>query len=94
MFVSIVADNRVKDVTAKYASGWMAATRKLRVVEDWWQETLKPFKPYKTDRDENEDLQLYGKSSRMGMYNPFKLQPLMWSHDVKLYPINNLSSYS
>ena len=30
----------MRDVTARYAKQWLSQTRKLRVDEDWWTETL------------------------------------------------------
>jgi len=37
----------IKDVTVRYASDWLIATRKLRVSsvdQHWWKDTLNPFK--------------------------------------------------
>ena len=46
----------MSDVTARYASEWCTATRKLRLNE-WWQETLQPYASSKADREmEDEDI--------------------------------------
>ena len=37
-------ENAIKDVTNRYASSWMSKTRKLRIDDDWWEETLRPYK--------------------------------------------------
>ncbi|XP_070559487.1 DNA repair protein complementing XP-C cells-like [Ptychodera flava] len=51
-------DNTVKDVTCRYASKWMSHTRKQRVDDEWWEETLSPYQPCDTDRNESEDMAL------------------------------------
>ena len=36
----------MKDITARYADGWMTTTRKLRITSldyDWWKETMEIF---------------------------------------------------
>lgn len=48
----------VSDVTARYAPGWCTDTRKQRVDEGWWAESLRP---YRSDdivevMEENEDI--------------------------------------
>ncbi|XP_077869408.1 DNA repair protein complementing XP-C cells homolog [Saccoglossus kowalevskii] len=51
-------DNHVKDVTSRYASKWMSHTRKQRVDEEWWQQTLTPYQLKDKDKSEKEDLAL------------------------------------
>lgn len=45
----------MSDVTARYASDWCTATRRLRLSESWWQETLEPYAPSKEERELEED---------------------------------------
>lgn len=50
-------DGYLKDVTPRYSSQWMLKTRKLRVQEEWWEKTMKPY--LKIDEDnEREDTQI------------------------------------
>ena len=42
-FPTSALDGVLRDLTARYARQWMSHTRKLRVAEEWWQETLAPF---------------------------------------------------
>uniref|UniRef100_A0A915HUT2 Uncharacterized protein n=1 Tax=Romanomermis culicivorax TaxID=13658 RepID=A0A915HUT2_ROMCU len=54
-------DNSIKDVTARYNSSYVVKSiRKLRLQEEWWQETLtlKAFKSKKPLRERLEDMQL------------------------------------
>nr|CAB3267791.1 DNA repair protein complementing XP-C cells-like [Phallusia mammillata] len=54
-------DSAIKDVTARYASGWLTTTRKLRisyVESDWWNNTMKMFKTKKKAMDNEENKQL------------------------------------
>jgi hypothetical protein len=50
-------DNRgtAKDLTRRYSSKWLTLTIKQRVENDWWMETLEPFKGKQTARDREED---------------------------------------
>ena len=46
-------------MTPRYSSQWMLKTRKLRVQEEWWEKTMKPY--LKKDKDnEREDTQIQG----------------------------------
>lgn len=47
--------NKVKDITRRYASEWLTGTQKLRAKSEWLNETLKPFRGKKTARDKEED---------------------------------------
>lgn len=56
-------DNRVKDVTKRYASEWSTKTRLARVshLEEkklWWERTLLYLQPYDAQRDIDEEKQL------------------------------------
>lgn len=47
----------MSDVTARYASDWCTATRRLRLSESWWKETLEPYALSKEERElEEEDI--------------------------------------
>lgn len=47
----------MSDVTARYASDWCTATRRFRLSESWWQETLQPYAATKEERElEEEDI--------------------------------------
>ena len=48
-------DFKVKDITQKYAGNWVTQTRKLRIDEEWWKETLQPYCPVDLIRDRTED---------------------------------------
>ena len=52
----------VCDVTARYASDWCTDTRKHRVDEKWWVQSLRPFKPDDIIEimEENEDIACEG----------------------------------
>ncbi|KAI4468325.1 dna repair protein xp-c / rad4 [Holotrichia oblita] len=51
-------DHSIKDLTKRYCLNWNTVTRKLRVDDKWWNETLLPYKPPRSarDREEDEDL--------------------------------------
>ncbi|XP_015775545.1 PREDICTED: DNA repair protein complementing XP-C cells homolog [Acropora digitifera] len=59
--ISFDNKNAIKDVTNRYASSWMSKTRKLRIDDDWWEETLLPFKSRNKKMNELEDSQLEDK---------------------------------
>ncbi|KAH1011769.1 hypothetical protein HUJ04_001064 [Dendroctonus ponderosae] len=51
-------NRNVKDVTQRYCQNFNTITRKLRINQKWWNESLKPFQAVLTarDREEDEDL--------------------------------------
>ncbi len=51
-------DGCIKDVTKRYAANWFSHTRKLRVDDNWWMESIEPFRPLNAHRDEQEDLKI------------------------------------
>lgn len=53
--VSVDGDGFVKDLGRKYDPTWLTASRKRRVDEDWWEETLEPFLGPEDERDLKED---------------------------------------
>ncbi|XP_049837744.1 DNA repair protein complementing XP-C cells homolog isoform X2 [Schistocerca gregaria] len=52
-------DGTIRDVTRRYCPKWHTVTQKLRVDEEWWKESLKPFAGQRTARDHQEDEDLY-----------------------------------
>ncbi|KAF3696646.1 DNA repair protein complementing XP-C cells [Channa argus] len=59
--VSVDGDGFVKDLGRKYDPTWMTLSRKRRVDEDWWQETLESFMGPEDERDIKEDKELQNK---------------------------------
>nr|XP_019945076.1 PREDICTED: DNA repair protein complementing XP-C cells [Paralichthys olivaceus] len=59
--VSVDGDGFLKDLGRKYDPTWMTSSRKRRVDEDWWDETLEPFLGPEDDRDKKEDKELQNK---------------------------------
>lgn len=53
--VSVDGDGFVKDLGRKYDPTWMTSSRKRRVDEEWWEETLEPFQGPEDERDKKED---------------------------------------
>lgn len=53
--VSVDGDGFLKDLGRKYDPTWMTSSRKRRVDEEWWEETLEPFLGPEFDRDLKED---------------------------------------
>lgn len=72
--------NRVKDITRKYASGWLTSTKKKRIDPAWWEESLKPFAPPTgCERELVENTQIQSKLQRQPMpasIAEFKNHPL------------------
>lgn len=48
-------DNTLKDVTRRYLSSWLIKAKKIRVAQNWWTETLQPFRGKETLLDKKED---------------------------------------
>lgn len=53
--VSVDGDGFVKDLGKKYDPTWMTSSRKRRVDDDWWEETLEPFLGPEDEKDTKED---------------------------------------
>lgn len=53
--VSVDGDGFVKDLGRKYDPTWMTSSRKRRVDEDWWDETLQPFLGPEDEKDKREE---------------------------------------
>ncbi|GJQ66153.1 hypothetical protein Trydic_g4215 [Trypoxylus dichotomus] len=51
-------EHHVKDLTKRYCSNWNTVTRKLRVDDKWWNETLLPYKALSNAREREEDEEL------------------------------------
>ncbi|XP_056642265.1 DNA repair protein complementing XP-C cells homolog [Diorhabda sublineata] len=48
-------DNTIKDVTKRYCTNYNTVTRKLRINEKWWEESIRPFLEKSTPRSREED---------------------------------------
>lgn len=48
-------NNNIKDVTQRYCPNFNTVTRKLRIGQTWWMDSLKPFMGIPTARDKEED---------------------------------------
>ncbi|KAM9855192.1 DNA repair protein complementing XP-C cells [Aulostomus maculatus] len=59
--VSVDGDGFLKDLGRKYDPTWMTSSRKRRVEDDWWEETLEPFQRPEDERDIKEDKELENK---------------------------------
>ncbi|KAK2851147.1 hypothetical protein Q5P01_007423 [Channa striata] len=59
--VSVDGDGFVKDLGRKYDPTWMTLSRKRRVDEEWWQETLELFMGPEDERDIKEEKELQNK---------------------------------
>ncbi|KAK4073789.1 hypothetical protein Trihar35433_3263 [Trichoderma harzianum] len=72
--IAFNADGTAKDVTRRYAKGYAAKTRKLRIEtalddgQKWWRKVMKMYKPKTTsDLDQIEDIELSGVEAREPM---------------------------
>ena len=54
----------MRDVTARYASGWCTHTHKQRLDDVWWAESLRPYQPSRLDGEE-EDKDLLSRCSQL-----------------------------
>ncbi|XP_041656376.1 DNA repair protein complementing XP-C cells isoform X2 [Cheilinus undulatus] len=59
--VSVDNDGFIKDLGRKYDPTWMTSSRKRRVEEEWWEETLEPFLGPEDERDKKEEKELQNK---------------------------------
>ncbi|XP_077400420.1 DNA repair protein complementing XP-C cells isoform X2 [Vanacampus margaritifer] len=59
--VGVDGDGFVKDLGRKYDPTWLTSTRKRRVEEEWWEETLQPFLRPEDERDVKEDKEMQKK---------------------------------
>ncbi|XP_029013015.1 DNA repair protein complementing XP-C cells isoform X2 [Betta splendens] len=59
--VSVDGEGFVKDLGRKYDPNWMTSSRRRRVDEDWWEETLAPFLGPEDERSKREEKELQHK---------------------------------
>lgn len=57
--VSLDGNGFLKDLGRKYDPTWMTSSRKRRVEDEWWEETLKPFSGPEDERDIKEDKEVH-----------------------------------
>uniref|UniRef100_A0A8C5EGE4 Xeroderma pigmentosum, complementation group C n=1 Tax=Gouania willdenowi TaxID=441366 RepID=A0A8C5EGE4_GOUWI len=59
--VSVDQEGFVKDLGRKYDPTWMTTSRKRRVDESWWEETLQPLLGPEDEKDVKEEKELQNK---------------------------------
>ncbi|XP_051805318.1 DNA repair protein complementing XP-C cells isoform X2 [Acanthochromis polyacanthus] len=59
--VSVDGDGFLKDLGRKYDPTWMTSSRKRRIDDEWWEETLEPFLGPEDERDIKEEKELQNK---------------------------------
>ncbi|RVE70241.1 hypothetical protein OJAV_G00062960 [Oryzias javanicus] len=59
--VAVDGDGFLKDLGRKYDPTWMTTSRKRRVDDDWWEETLQFFLGPEDERDAKEEKELQSK---------------------------------
>ncbi|KAM9752682.1 DNA repair protein complementing XP-C cells [Menidia menidia] len=59
--VAVDGDGFLKDLGRKYDPTWMTSSRKRRVDDEWWEETLEPFLGPEDERDIKEEKELQNK---------------------------------
>ncbi|KAK7884619.1 hypothetical protein WMY93_027742 [Mugilogobius chulae] len=59
--ISVDGDGFLKDLGSKYDPTWMTTSRKRRVDDEWWEESLEPFLGPDDERDQQEDKELQSK---------------------------------
>ncbi|XP_068109166.1 DNA repair protein complementing XP-C cells isoform X2 [Hyperolius riggenbachi] len=77
--VGIDNTGRVKDVTRRYDPEFMTGSRKRRVDQEWWEETLMPYKNTDMEREDREDAEFEAKLLEQPLptsINEFKNHPL------------------
>lgn len=56
--IAFNADGTVKDVTKRYSPKYSQVTVKQRVSVEWWEKSLKPFRPKQTRQEAQEDSEM------------------------------------
>lgn len=74
--VSVDGDGFVKDLGRKYDPTWMTSSKKRRVDEDWWEETLEPFLGPEDERDMKEDKEVRQTNPEIYVLHIYNLQLL------------------
>ncbi|XP_055022336.1 DNA repair protein complementing XP-C cells [Boleophthalmus pectinirostris] len=59
--ISVNGDGFLKDLGSKYDPTWMTSSRKRRVDDEWWEESLEPFLGPEDERGQQEDKELQSK---------------------------------
>ncbi|CAL8281906.1 unnamed protein product, partial [Merluccius merluccius] len=59
--VAVDGAGRLRDLGRKYDPAWMTSSRRRRVDQEWWAETLAPFLGFEKERDEKEEKELQAK---------------------------------
>lgn len=77
--VSVDGDGFVKDLGRKYDPTWMTSSRKRRVDDDWWDETLSPFMGPENEKDKKEDKEVPESSLLVQLCFEFFVIELLYS---------------
>lgn len=56
--VAVDGSGFLKDLGRKYDPTWMTSSRKRRVDDEWWEETLEPFLGPEDERDKKEEMEV------------------------------------
>ncbi|KAM6924337.1 DNA repair protein complementing XP-C cells [Xenentodon cancila] len=59
--VAVDGNGSLKDLGRKYDPTWMTSSRKRRVDDDWWEDTLQPFLGPEDEKDIKEEKELQNK---------------------------------
>uniref|UniRef100_A0A8C9SP91 Xeroderma pigmentosum, complementation group C n=1 Tax=Scleropages formosus TaxID=113540 RepID=A0A8C9SP91_SCLFO len=59
--LAVDGDGCLKDLGCKYDPTWLTSTRKRRVDQEWWEESLQSFRSPASPREEKEDKELQAK---------------------------------
>lgn len=59
--VGIDNSGHINDVTRRYDPEWMTRTRKRRVDQEWWEETLGPFRNHNMKQEDREEAEFEAK---------------------------------
>lgn len=59
--VAVDGNGFLKDLGRKYDPTWMTSSRKRRVDDEWWEETLRPFLGPEDERDKQEEKEVRSK---------------------------------
>ncbi|XP_041860679.1 DNA repair protein complementing XP-C cells [Melanotaenia boesemani] len=59
--VAVDGNGFLKDLGKKYDPTWMTSSRKRRVDDEWWEETLEPFLGPEDEKDKKEEKELQNK---------------------------------
>lgn len=59
--VGVDADGYIKDLSSRYDPTWLTSSRRRRIDQDWWDETLEFYEAPDSEREKKEDNELEAK---------------------------------